>query len=45
MNMQENLRVIEALQAAGWSSDEIINFIKYVEGGDKKYLQNQTNHE
>lgn len=43
--MQENLRVIEALQAAGWSSDEIIDFIKYVEGGDTKYLQNKKRQE
>lgn len=38
MNMQENYRLIEALQSAGWSSDDIINLIKYIESGDKQFL-------
>ena len=37
MNMQENFRLIEALQSAGWSSDEIINLIKYIESGEEQY--------
>lgn len=37
MNMQENFRLIEALQSAGWTSDEIINLIKYVESGEEQY--------
>ena len=31
--MQENYRLIEALQSAGWTAEEIINLIKYVESG------------
>ena len=27
-NMQENYRLIEALQSAGWTAEEIINLIK-----------------
>lgn len=37
MNMQENFRLIEALQSAGWTADEIINLIKYVESGEEQY--------
>lgn len=37
MNMQENFRLIEALQSAGWTAEEIINLIKYVESGEEKY--------
>lgn len=37
--MQETYRLIEALQSAGWSSDDIINLIKYIESGDKKFLR------
>ena len=37
MNMQENFRLIEALQSAGWTADEIINLIKYIESGEEQY--------
>ncbi len=37
MNMQENYRLIEALQSAGWTAEEIIDLIKYVESGDEQY--------
>lgn len=37
MNMQENYRLIEALQSAGWSAEEIINLIKYIESGEEQY--------
>ncbi len=37
MNMQENVRLIEALESAGWSAEEIINLIKYVESGEEQY--------
>lgn len=37
MNMQENFRLIEALQSAGWSAEQIINLIKYVESGEEQY--------
>ena len=37
MNMQENYRLIEALQSAGWTAEEIITLIKYVESGDEQY--------
>lgn len=35
--MQENFRLIEALQAVGWTSDDIINLIKYIESGEEQY--------
>lgn len=37
MNMQENYRLIEALQSAGWTAEEIIDLIKYVESGEEQY--------
>ena len=37
MNMQENYRFIEALESAGWTAQEIVNLIKYVECGDAQY--------
>ena len=42
MNMQENYRLIEALQYAGWSAEEIINLIKYIETGEKEFLPKQN---
>lgn len=35
--MQENYRLIEALESAGWTAQEIINLIKYVESGEEQY--------
>ena len=35
--MQENYRLIEALQSAGWTAEEIINLIKYIASGDEQY--------
>ena len=35
--MQENDRLIEALQNAGWTAEEIINLIKHVESGEEQY--------
>ena len=35
--MQENFRLIEALQSAGWTAEEIINLIKYVESGEEQF--------
>lgn len=37
MNMQENYRLIEALECAGWTAQEIVNLIKYVGSGEKQY--------
>ena len=37
MNIQENYRLIEALQSAGWTAEEIINLIKYIESGEEQY--------
>ena len=37
MNMQENYRLIEALQSAGWTAEDIINLIKYIESGEEQY--------
>lgn len=37
MTMQENYRLIEVLESAGWTAQEIINLIKYVESGDQQY--------
>jgi len=37
VTMQENYRLIEALESAGWTAQEIINLIKYVESGEQQY--------
>lgn len=37
MNVQENFRFIEALQSAGWTAEDIINLIKYIESGEEQY--------
>ena len=37
MNMQENYRLIEALESAGWTAQEVVNLIKYVESGEEQY--------
>ena len=37
MDMQENYRLIEALQSAGWTAEEIINLIKFIESGEEQY--------
>ena len=37
MNMQENYRLIEALESAGWTAQQIVNLIKYIESGDERY--------
>lgn len=41
MNMQENFRLIEALQSAGWTAEQIIDLIKYVESGEEQYKPKQ----
>ena len=38
MNMQENYRLIEALESAGWTAQEIVNLIKYIESGDERKI-------
>ena len=43
MNMQENFRLIEALQSAGWTAEEIIDLIKYVESGEEQYKPKPKN--
>ena len=40
--MQENFSLIEALQSAGWTAEEIINLIKYVESGEEQYKPKNT---
>lgn len=37
MDMQENCRLIEGLESAGWTAEEIINLIKYVGRGEEQY--------
>lgn len=37
MNMQETYRLLEALEAAGWTAEEIVRLIKYIESGDEQY--------
>lgn len=39
--MQENYRLIEALQSAGWSAEDSINLIKYIENGDEQFKPKQ----
>ena len=43
MNMQENFRLIEALQSAGWTAEDIINLIKYIESGEEQYKPKPRN--
>jgi len=43
MNMQENYRLIEALQSAGWTAQQIIDLIKYIESGDEQYKPKKEN--
>ncbi len=40
MDMQENFRLIEALESAGWTAGQIIKLIKYVESGEEQYKPN-----
>ncbi|MCI9578534.1 MAG: hypothetical protein HFF98_06780 [Oscillibacter sp.] len=37
MDALENLRLIEALQGAGWTDTEIKDFILWVETGEEQY--------
>ena len=37
MDMQENYRLIEALESARWTAEEIINLIKFVATGEEQY--------
>lgn len=37
MTEQENFRLIEALESVGLTAQEIVNFIKYVAGGEEQY--------
>ena len=37
MIIQENYRLIEALQSAGWTAEDIINLIKSIESGEEQY--------
>lgn len=45
MNMQENVRLIEALESAGWSAEEIIKLFKYVESGEERYKPKAKNEQ
>lgn len=37
MNLQEAARLILGLRAAGWTEEEINNFILYIESGEEQY--------
>ena len=39
--MQDNFRLIDALQSAGWTAEEIINLIKYIGSGEEQYKPKQ----
>lgn len=43
MNMQENYRLIEGLESAGWTAEEIINLIKFVGSGEEQYRPKPKN--
>ena len=43
MNMQEVSRLILWLQAAGWTGEQINQFILYIESGDAKYFPKNEN--
>lgn len=45
MNMQETARFILGLRAAGWTEEQINDFILYIESGDEQYKpQNITDN-
>ena len=35
--MQETYRLIEGLESAGWTAQEIVDLIKYVVSGEEQY--------
>ena len=37
MNMQETARFILGLRSAGWTEEQINDFILYIESGDEQY--------
>lgn len=37
MESSEIYRLITGLESAGWTAEEIINLIKYVESGEEQY--------
>lgn len=37
MESQEILRLIEGLQSAGWTAEQIIEFIQYIASGEEQY--------
>lgn len=41
--MQETYRLIEALESAGWTAQEIVNLIKYIESGEEQYKPKAAN--
>ena len=43
MSIQENYRLIEGLQSAGWSAEDIVNFIKFIESGEEQYRPKPKN--
>ena len=36
--MQENVRLIEALESAGWTAQETIDLLKYIANGKGPYI-------
>lgn len=34
---EEYVRFIEGLESAGWSSEKILNFVKWICSGEEKY--------
>lgn len=45
MNMTEVARLILGLRAAGWTEEEINNFILWVESGDERYKPTTNDEE
>lgn len=41
MNMQEAARLILGLRAAGWSEQQINDFILFIESGEEQYKPKQ----
>ena len=35
--MQENYRLIDGLQSAGWTAEEIVGLIKFIANGEEQY--------
>jgi len=45
MNMQETARLILGLRSAGWTEEQINDFILYIESGEERYKPKEVKSE